>query len=224
MPIIRSPFSQPVRRPASLDRDVQPVEPVELPSMGIPKISGLPVSTPRADVPVGGDSGRGVPAALIPKLSSAQQQVWESGRVSGEERQGILDRLKNIASGVSPVSKVQQLLPDFIADPVESAQDVVKRGVAGALEYPKRAVQAFVDEAAESKTEGPTPLPFNPLTFDYGDWWDKVQDEEYNIDIRPVQGLTGSTGRAARYTDNVVDFVAGEILLDPWTYSTLGAG
>ena len=224
MPIIRSPFSQPVGRPVSSDRDVQPVEPVELPSMGIPKISNLPVAATGVDVPVGGDSGRGVPAALIPKLGSAQRQVLESGQVSGEEREGIMGRLRDIASGVNPVSRVQQLLPDFLSEPIESAQGLVKRGVVGALEYPKRGVQAFVDEAAESKTEGPTPLPFNPLTFDYGDWWDKVWDEEYNIDIRPVEGLTGSTGRAARYTDNVVDFVVGEIALDPWTYSTLGAG
>lgn len=226
MPIIRSPFSQPVRRPASLDRDVQPVEPVELPSMGIPKISGLPVAAPSAsaDVSVGGDSRGDVPAALIPKLGSAQRQVLRSGQVSGEEREGIMGRLRDIASGVNPASTIQRLLPDFIADPIEKVQEQVKRPIIGALEYPKRGVQAFVDEAAESKTEAPTSLPFNPLTFDFGGWWDKVLDDEYNIDIRPVEGLTGSTGRAARYTDNVVDFVVGEIALDPWTYSTLGSG
>lgn len=226
MPIIRSPFSQPVRRPASLDRDVQPVEPVELPSMGIPKISGLPVAAPSAsaDVSVGRDSRGGVPAALIPKLGSAQRQVLESGQVSGEEREGIMGRLRDIASGVNPASTIQRLLPDFIADPIEKVQEQVKRPIIGALEYPKRGVQAFVEEAAESKTEAPTSLPFNPATFDFGGWWDKVLDDEYNIDIRPVEGLTGSTGRAARYTDNVIDFVVGEIALDPWTYSTLGAG
>ena len=228
MPIIRSPFSQPVRRPASLDRDVQPVEPVELPSMGIPKISGLPVAAPSAsagaDVSVGRDSRGDVPAALIPKLGSAQRQVLRSGQVSGEERQGIMGRLRDIASGVNPASTIQRLLPDFIADPVEKVQEQVKRGVVAGLEYPVRGVQAFVEEAAESKREGATSLPFNPATFDFGGWWDKVMDDEYDIDIRPVEGLTGSTGRAARYTDNVVDFVVGEIALDPWTYSTLGAG
>lgn len=224
MPIIRSPFSQPVRRPASLDRDVQPVEPVELPSMGIPKISGLPVAATDVDVRVGRDSGGDVPAALVPKLGSAQRQVLRSGQVSGEEREGIMGRLRDIASGVNPASTIQRLLPDFIADPIEKVQEQVKRPIVGALEYPKRGVQAFVEEAAESKTEAPTSLPFNPSTFDFGGWWDKVLDDEYNIDIRPVEGLTGSTGRAARYTDNVVDFVVGEIALDPWTYSTLGAG
>ena len=209
------------------DEDVQPAD-VPVAPLRVPEPfdysrlgSGATVSPTSGRV--GGVDSSGVPSELQRPLASAIRTVGRSA-VEPEESEGIMGRLRNIASGVSPVSKVQQLLPDFLADPIESAQGVVKRGVVGALEYPKRAVQAFVDEAAESKTEGPTPLPFNPLTFDYGDWWDKVWDEEYNIEIRPVEGLTGSTGRAARYTDNVIDFVVGEIALDPWTYSTLGAG
>jgi hypothetical protein len=224
MPIIRSPFSQPVQRPANLDRDVLPAEPVERPSTGIPKIASLPVSAPTVDVPTGGDRRAGVPAQLIPKLGAAQRDVLTGSQVSGEETKGILDNLRDIASGISPVSRLQRLLPDFISEPIEGAQDYVKKGVAGALKYPLQGVQAFVEEAAESKQEGATSLPFNPLTFDYGDWWDKTTSEDFDIEIRPVQGLTGSTSRAARYTDNTIDFVVGEILLDPWTYSTLGAG
>ena len=253
MPVIRSPFSrvpEPVDTSGAAeyyrkvlgrdisgllpsdvsapvgDEDVQPADVPVAPSSARKPIdfSSLAGRTAGVAPVVGVDSGGvDVPRELSGPLASALRTARTSS-VDPEETGGIFDRLKDIASGVSPVSRLQRLLPDFISEPIEGAQDYVKKGVAGALKYPLQGVQAFVEEAAESKQEGATSLPFNPLTFDYGDWWDKTTSEDFDIEIRPVQGLTGSTSRAARYTDNTIDFVVGEILLDPWTYSTLGAG
>ena len=252
MAVIRSPFSR-VPKPVDtsgaaeyyrkvLGRDIsdilpsgvsapvddEVVQPADVPVAPLPGRKPIDYSALISDIPVapvvGGDSrGADVPSELAGPLAGAFGQV-RSDVVDPEESQGIMGRLRDIASGVNPVSTIQRLLPDFIADPVEKAQSAVGRGVVSGLSYPVRGVQAFVDEAAESRREAPTSLPLNPATFDFGGWWDKVMDDEYDIDIRPVEGLTGSTGRLARYTDNVVDFVVGEILLDPLTFSTLGAG
>lgn len=208
------------------DEDVQPADVPVAPSSARKPIdfSRLAGRTAGVAPVVGVDSGGvDVPRQLSGPLASALRTARTSS-VDPEETGGIFDRLKDIASGISPVSRLQRLLPDFISEPIEGAQDYVKKGVGLALKHPLQGVQAFVEEAAESKQEGATSLPFNPLAFDYGDWWDKTTSEDFDIEIRPVQGLTGSTSRAARYTDNTIDFVVGEILLDPWTYSTLGAG
>jgi len=199
------------------DEVVQPADvPVAPPSGRKPiDYSRLIAGTPVAPV-VGGDRrGADVPSELAGPLAGAFGQV-RADVVDAEESQGIMGRLEDIAGGTVP-GVLSRLTPDFVSEPL-------KKITSELLQRPKQMLQAGLEETVKSKVEGPTPLPVNPFTFDYKEWWRKSWDDEYNIDIAPVSKALGKETIGTQLVDKPLDFIVGEILLDPLTYLTLGAG
>ena len=245
MPVIRSPFSR-VPKPVDTsgaaeyyrkvlgrdisgllpsdvsapvgDEDVQPADAPVAP-LRIPEpfdYSRLGSGTPMSSAQMGGVDSSGVPSELSGPFASALRTV-RSSVVDPEESQGIIDRLKQAVTGALPGSALSRLAPDFISRPLAAVGEEL-------LQRPKQMLQAGLEETVKSKVEGPTPLPVNPITFDYKEWWRKSWDDDYNIDIAPVSKALGKKNIGTQLVDKPLDFIVGEILLDPYTYLTFGAG
>ena len=245
MPVIRSPFSR-VPKPVDTsgaaeyyrkvlgrdisgllpsdvsapvgDEDVQPADTPVAP-LNIPEpfdYSRLGSGTPMSSAQMGGVDSSGVPSELQSRLAGAVRQVSRDV-VDPEESQGIIDRLRQAVTGALPGSALSRLAPDFISRPLAAVGEEL-------LQRPKQMLQAGLEETVKSKVEGPTPLPVNPITFDYKEWWRKSWDDDYNIDIAPVSKALGKENIGTQLVDKPLDFIVGEILLDPYTYLTFGAG
>ena len=218
---VSAPVDDEVVQPA--DMPVAPLrvpEPFDYSRLG----SGATVSPTSGRM--GGVDSSGVPSELQRPLASAVRTVGRSA-VEPEDTGGIIDRLKNIASGVNPASTIQRLLPDFIADPIERAKGAVGGIIAEGIEVPKQIMQAGFEEIGKSREASPVSLPFgipNPFTYDYKSWFNNVMDEDYNIDIAPLSKALGKENIGTQLVDKPLDFIVGEILLDPLTGTTLGAG
>jgi hypothetical protein len=200
------------------DEDVQPADAPVAP-LRIPEpfdYSRLGSGTPMSSAQMGGVDSSGVPSELSGPFASALRTV-RSSVVDPEESQGIIDRLKQAVTGALPGSALSRLAPDFISRPLAAVGEEL-------LQRPKQMLQAGLEETVKSKVEGPTPLPVNPITFDYKEWWRKSWDDDYNIDIAPVSKALGKENIGTQLVDKPLDFIVGEILLDPYTYLTFGAG
>ena len=200
------------------DEDVQPAD-VPVAPLNIPQpfdYSRLGSGTPISSAQMGGVDTGDLPAELSGPFASALRTV-RSSVVEPEESQGIIDRLRQAVTGALPGSALSRLTPDFISRPLAAVGEEL-------LQRPKQMLQAGLEETVKSKVEGPTPLPVNPITFDYKEWWRKSWDDDYNIDIAPVSKALGKKNIGTQLVDKPLDFIVGEILLDPYTYLTFGAG